>query len=74
MTNSKRIGRRAIIGGSAVLLIQGTLIYIIETFKHSAELLSLGFQIFGTYTGIVLGIVAFVIGGLSATDIFLKKK
>ena len=69
----KRIGRRAIIGGSAILLIQGTLVYIVESFKADPELLGIGMGFFNAYTSIVLAIVGFIIGGLSATDIFKKK-
>ena len=74
MENNKRIGRRAIIGGSALALISGFLIYIIETFKAMPELMEQGIKLFGSYSGIVFGVVAFIIGGLSATDIFVKKK
>ena len=68
-----RIGRRAIIGGSAIFLIQVTLVYIIESFKHDSELLAMAMGFFNAYTSIVLAIVGFIIGGLSATDIFKKK-
>ena len=70
----KRIGRRAIIGGSALGLVSAALVYIVETLKTTPELLELGMKLFGSYTGIVFGVTAFIIGGLSATDIFIKKK
>ena len=72
--NNKRIGRRAVIGGSALGLITGCLVYIIETFKSDAALLKVGLDIFSNYTGVVLGLAAFVITGLSVTDAILKKK
>ncbi|MCK4819901.1 hypothetical protein KA005_29315 [bacterium] len=74
MENDKRIGRRAVIGGSALALIMGCLIYIIESFKDSAELLLIGKDLFSNFTSVVLGIAAFVITGLSITDAILKKK
>ena len=74
MENNKRIGRRAIIGGSGLMLVSVALVYIIETLKTTPEMLELGMKLFSSYTTIVFGVVAFIIGGLSATDIFVKKK
>ena len=74
MENNRRIGRRAIIGGSALMLVSGALVYIIETLKATPELLTLGMKLFSSYSAIVFGVVAFIIGGLSATDILTKKK
>ena len=74
MENNKRIGRRAVIGGSGLILVSIALVYIIETLKTTPEMLELGMKLFSSYTTIVFGVVAFIIGGLSATDIFVKKK
>ena len=74
MENNKRIGRRAVIGGSGLMLVSVALVYIIETLKTTPEMLGLGMKLFSSYTTIVFGVVAFIIGGLSATDIFVKKK
>lgn len=70
----KRIGRRAVIGSCAMLLIMGCLIYIIESFKHDVELLIIGKDFFSSFTSTTLGIAVFVITGLSVTDAILKKK
>jgi len=71
--NNKRIGRRAIIGGSALALNAITLVYIIEKFLAVPELMPIGMQFFGTFSASIFGVVAFIVGGLSATDIFVKK-
>ena len=70
----KRIGRRAIIGGAAMLLITVAFYVIIYTFKNDAELLKIGQDLFGNYTAITLGVVGFILGALSATDLLGKKK
>ena len=70
----KRIGRRFVIGGSAILLITIAFYYIIETFKHDIELLQIGQNIFGNYSSSVLLIAGFVAGTLTITDAILKKK
>ena len=72
--NNKRIGRRFVIGGSAILLITIAFYYIIETFKHDIELLQIGQNIFGNYSSSVLLIAGFVAGTLTITDAILKKK
>ncbi len=72
--NNKRIGRRAVIGGGAILLITIAFYYIIETFKHDIELLQIGQNIFGNYSSSVLLIAGFVAGTLTITDAILKKK
>lgn len=66
--------RRLIIGGSAIGLISVAFYVIIFTFKHDAALLKIGQDLFGNYTAITLGIVGFILGALSATDILGKKK
>jgi len=73
MENNKRIGRRFIIGGSAILLISVAFYYIIETFKHNVELLQIAQNIFGNYTSSVLIIVGFIAGTLTVTDAIFKK-
>ena len=72
--NNKRIGRRAIIGGSAIALVTIAFYYIIETFKHDIELLQIGQNIFGNYSSTVLLIAGVVAGTLTITDAILKKK
>ena len=71
---NKRIGRRVAIGSSALALIMGCLVYVIESFKHDVELLLIGKDIFGSFTSTTLGIAVFIITGLSVTDAILKKK
>ena len=72
--NNKRIGRRFVIGGSAIVLVTVAFYYIIETFKSSVELLEIGKNIFGSYSSTVLLIAGFVAGTLTITDAILKKK
>ena len=70
----KRFGRRAGIGIGAIVLISLAFYVIIFVFKSNADLLKVGLDLFGNYSAIILGIAGFIIGGLSATDILLKKK
>lgn len=69
----KRIGRRVTIGGAAIVLVTIAFYVIIFNFKHDAELLKIGINLYGNYTAIILGVVGFIISGLSGTDIFGKK-
>ena len=71
--NNKRVGRRFAIGGSAIALLAGFLIYIIETFKHNIELLQIGKDLYGNFSGDVMLITGFVAGALTITDAILKK-
>lgn len=61
----KRFGRRASFGIAALVLI--TIEHYVAIFK------SLGIEWPTNYAMYVAGIVAFIIGGLSATDIWGKK-
>lgn len=70
----KRFGRRAAIGIGALILVTVAFYHIVYIFKTSAELMKLGLDLFGSYSSIVLGLSIFIITGLSATDILLKKK
>lgn len=74
MNNNKRIGRRAIIGSGALLLITGMTIYLVETLKHEAAMLTIAKDILGSYTSEVMLIALFIIGGISVTDAILKRK
>ena len=74
LTEKKRFGRRAAIGIGTIVLITAAFYHIVYIFKTDAELMKLGLDLFGTYSSIMLGLAIFIITGLSATDILLKKK
>ena len=70
----KRFGRRAGIGIGTGILITVAFYYVVNSFKLDAALLKIGLDLFGNYSSIMLGLAIFIITGLSATDILLKKK
>lgn len=70
----KRIGRRAVFGGAAILLLTWAFYHIVNRLGSDAELLKLGIDLFGVYAPVVLGVIGFIFSGLTATDIFVKGK
>lgn len=62
----KRFGRRAGFGITALAL--STISYYVCLFKN------VPLEWFNTYSAFVVGIIGFIIGGLTITDILLKKK
>ena len=65
MENNKRIGRRAI-GGLIVLVL-------ITAAFYTAMLTTKSIDWFRVYTGVVLIIYGLAVGGLTWTDLILKK-
>lgn len=70
----KRFGRRAGIGIGVVVLLSIAFFHVVNKLGSDAILLKLGVDLFGVYAQMVLGVAFLIIGGLSATDILLKKK
>ena len=72
--NNKRFGRRAGIGSTAIALLTVAFYMVLCVCRKDPELMKIGRELFADYAVYVFGTAAFVIGGLSATDIFLKRK
>ncbi len=70
----KRFGRRAFFGLLAIVLLTWGYHETLFLLKGDAELMKLGIDLFSVYGPIILGVVGFIFGGLTATDIFMKKK
>jgi len=72
--NNKRFGRRAGIGIAAISLLTVAFYVVLIFCRANADLMKIGRELFADYAVYVFGTAVFIIGGLSATDIFTLRK